>query len=305
MLARLPCSAIPPDLAGACDYTCGLCTPAQSIATLPTCATYVGSKSSYDYYDSWANPQDGSFCAVVLADEKKSCSTTFSPTGLMAHFCDHTCRYCVDPGRHARPAATTAEAARQCRLEKCAPVGPVWARLAGPSHSCSASNFWRTPADCAAFVNTNNGQQVEIPSRLPLSPSGYTVDNSKCGALAPNWAIEFGLSSLHECLQRCDLPGCASTDSAAGCQPTASQDAHDPAAAHHAASHAPAKPASATPSSSGLEKVVPCVLLAVCLGVVLAVGMKSKAWRERTIGKQRGDELGNSIYHEAPGEDSL
>jgi len=78
---------------GQCDHTCQFCIPVETLTPeLPLCANYspYGGQLSRDYYDSW---QAGS-CAAVLANDKKSCDTTFSPTGSLPNFCDRTCGYC-------------------------------------------------------------------------------------------------------------------------------------------------------------------------------------------------------------------
>ena len=106
-------------------------------------------------------------------------------------------------------------AAQQCRSEACKPVAPVWARIAGASPSSTVDDWG--PAECAAFVEGNAGGSIEIPSKLPFIQTGYTITSQNCGALVANWAIAFGLTSEAECMTRCDLPGCESTDPAAGC----------------------------------------------------------------------------------------
>lgn len=270
--------------AGNCDYTCHFCTPVELVLPArPPCAAYSpsGGQTSNDYYDSW---EPGS-CAALLAQDKTACATILSPTGSMANFCDSTCGYCAPPRRQTSAnIANIASAAQQCRSDKCAPTAPVWSRLAGPSHTCTIDNYWANPADCVAWVNSNVDQNIDVPSMLPFSQTAYRVDTTNCGAVVANWAIDFGLSSLAECLQRCDLPGCESTDVAAGCHPAASH----PATGHHPAlASKPAAPA----TTMDLRKVAACVLVVAALA---GVGVKTKAGRKQ--GKQPRGELGDSIY---------
>ena len=92
-------STFAPDMAqaGYCDHSCGFCRPADMLPSLPSCLTYAfptdynrGVSVAKDYYDAWT--PNG--CNQILANEKTSCDTTFSPTGSMPHHCDSTCGYC-------------------------------------------------------------------------------------------------------------------------------------------------------------------------------------------------------------------
>ena len=272
--------------AGNCDYTCHFCTPAELIVPpRPPCATYSprGGQTSNDYYDSWEGPGR---CAELLVADKTACATMLSPTGSMANFCDSTCGYCAPPRRQmSANVDNIASAAQQCRSDKCAPTAPVWSRLAGPSNTCTVDNYWAAPADCMAWVNSNVDQIIDVPSMLPFSQTAYRVDTTNCGAVVANWEIDFGLNSLAECLQTCDIPGCESTDMAAGCHPAASL----PATGHHPAL-AP-KPPAPPAATMDLRKVAACVLVVAAL---VGVGVKTKAGREK--GKQPRGELGDSIY---------
>ena len=92
--------------AGFCDYTCHFCQPADIFRTLPACQTYTNTNNglaTLDYYDEWVVGG----CAAILANEKHSCDTTFSPSGSMPHHCDGTCGYCKGestPRLSAQPA---------------------------------------------------------------------------------------------------------------------------------------------------------------------------------------------------------
>lgn len=269
-------------LDGDCDFTCRFCTPVEQIVPArPPCATYAppGGQPSNDYYDSWQGP---GWCTNLLADDKKSCTTTLSPTGSMPNFCDEMCGYCVPQSQQTAPGDSIARAAQQCRSEKCAPVAPIWARLAGPSQTCTVDNYWSSPADCVAWINSNADQSIEVPSMLPFSPTAFLVDNTQCGRVVANWEIEFGLSSLAECLQTCDIPGCESTDVQVGC---------------HTGSLVPPAPPHETPHqsppSTTFRNAAMCVLAVVVVAGV-AVGIKTKGGLKE--GRKPGDELSDSIY---------
>jgi hypothetical protein len=180
-------------------------------------------------------------------------------------------------------------AAQQCRSEACKPVAPVWARIAGASPSSTVDDYWRGPAECAAFVEGNAGGSIEIPSKLPFSPTEYTITSQNCGALVANWAISFGLTSEAECMTRCDLPGCESTDPAAGCATLP-----PPPSPHATPTPAPTP----TSSNDGLEVVLVIIGL---IGVGAGLNAKGMLGDCQPKPTKASSGLSESIYEDDDG----
>ena len=284
--------------AGKCDLSCGHCTPPSQLTQLPPCAPYTNAATSANYYDSWEGT--GSCIGIIadMADQgATACDGVFAAGGSMPHNCDQVCGYCR--AEQSLEGSSPEQQEQQCRRNACLPEAPVWARLSsGSTGVLVGNNYWTTAEQCQQFVSSSmSGGNIVIPSKLPGSQLGFQVTEHNCGLDVANWAIEFGLSSESECMERCDL-GCAHIYVRPGCEPGGSSPG---APAAPPAPPTPPPPTTPTPPTASLSWLPWLAAAAVAALLVVGAALKREALVELVMSQRgvgKGSSLQESIYED-------
>ena len=314
LIAGLGCALFAPGAAqaGKCDFSCGYCTPPSQLTQLPPCAPFTNAATSANYYDSWEGV--GSCMGIIadMADQgATACDREFAAGGSMPHNCDQVCGYCraeqslediraACPTAHYGPNACPEQQEQQCRRNACLPEAPVWARLSSSSTGVLVGhNYWTRAEQCQQFVSSGVlGGDIVIPSRLPGSQLGFHVTTANCAQNVANWAIQFGLSSESECMDRCDL-GCAHIYVRPGCEPGGSSPGAP--AAPPAPPPQPPPPPPPPASSSWLPWLGAAAVAAL---LVVGAALKREAIVELVMA-QRGAGKGSSLQESIYGDETL